>query len=191
MAGSLAQDALQYRGYGYVFGGVPAHNHAWDCSSFLNWCAGNDLGMAIPGYAAGSYHGQVHGPVVLDWSTWNGCTTIPESQAVANDLAMWPGPGGAGHIGIVTGPNQMISALNTSLGTLQSPIHGYGPIGVPLIFRRITGASLTSATQSTSLSDSLSGCLSALGIPIGVAAYALYRGSKRRWHLPGSQHDYS
>ncbi|HVH81901.1 MAG TPA: hypothetical protein VM782_21055, partial [Stellaceae bacterium] len=62
-----------------------------------------------------------------------------EAQAAAGDLVCWPGAGTAGHIGIVLAPGKMVSALNPQLGTLVSPITGYGPLGVPQVYRRLTG----------------------------------------------------
>lgn len=172
MAGNLASDAAQYIGSGYSFGGAPAHGRGkWDCSSFVNWCAGNDLGMAIPGFAAGAYHGQVHGPVVLDWASWSGCTTIPVSAAQSGDLVIWPGLGAGGHMGIVTGTNEMISALNSSKGTIKSPIKGFGPIGIPPVYRHVNGSS--TSTLASVISDP-TGCASlipGLGLVFMLVAY--------------------
>jgi cell wall-associated NlpC family hydrolase len=186
MAGNLASDAAQYIGSGYVFGGTPAHGRGqWDCSSFINWCAGNDLGMAIPGFAAGSYHGQVHGPVVIDWASWSGCTTISKSTAASGDLVIWPGIGASGHIGVVTGSNQMISALNSSKGTVQTPIAGYGPIGIVPVYRHINGSS--TSTLASVLSDP-TGCASL--IPgLGLAYAVLYSSQFKRFRQ-SSQHAY-
>ena len=140
MAGNLAGIAAQYQGAGYVFGGVPARGIGnWDCSSFVNWCAGAVGKMAIPGFAAGAYTGQSHGPVVLDWATWTGATTIPGPPA-NSDLCIWPGLGASGHMGIAVDGQHMISALNHSKGTLFSPIAGFGPMGIPVMYRRINGS---------------------------------------------------
>jgi cell wall-associated NlpC family hydrolase len=50
---------------------------------------------------------------------------IPANQAQAGDVVV-----SATHMGIVLGPNQMVSALNSKLGTKITPINGYfsGPI---------------------------------------------------------------
>jgi len=139
MAGGLAADAMKYNGARYVFGGAPANGIGnWDCSSFVNWCAGHDLGMAIPGMAAGTYTGKSHGPVVLDWATWTGASTIHGSPA-QNDLCIWAGAGALGHMGIALSGDHMISAYDTAKGTIVTPIRGYGPPGAPLMFRRLTG----------------------------------------------------
>lgn len=137
---AVAQDALKYQGKGYVFGGAPAKGLGnWDCSSFINWVVGHDLGMAIPGFSAGTYTGDSHGPVVLDWATWSGATTT--NAPGPGDLCIWPGAGALGHIGIYLSSNQMISALNSNLGTITSGIQGNGPMGVALIYRSLNGGS--------------------------------------------------
>ena len=130
---SITADALKYQGHGYVYG-------VWDCSSFVNHVLGQDLGMAIPGYAKGTYRGPPpHGPVVLDYATWTGASTV-RGQPSPGDLVIWPGAGPNGHIGIVLGPNKMISALDAQLGTAVTPIAGYGPAGITPIYRTVTGA---------------------------------------------------
>lgn len=121
----IANDALQYNGHAYSYGGAPGTNgkNPWDCSSFVNWVIGHDMHGAIPGYGPGQYDGSVHGPPTGSWIAW--MTHISQSQAQAGDLVV-----SATHMGIVIGPNQMISALNSSLGTKITPIAGYftGPV---------------------------------------------------------------
>lgn len=120
-----ANDALQYNGHAYSYGGAPGKDgkSPWDCSSFANWVIGHDMRRAIPGYGPGQYDGSVHGPPTGSWIAW--MTHINQSQAQAGDLVV-----SATHMGIVIGPNQMISALNSRLGTKITPIAGYfsGPV---------------------------------------------------------------
>ena len=88
---------------------------------------------AIPGYAAGSYKGQSHGPATLAWLAWSGCTTIPLSNAAPGDLAVWQT-----HMGIIVDSGQhMVSDLNSSLGTLETTISGGAPPGEKLFVRRL------------------------------------------------------
>src|SRR5690348_3929193 len=125
----IAADALRYRGHPYSLGG-------WDCSSFVNHVLGNDLGLTLPG---GRYRGPPpHGPVVDDYASWGGAVTV--GAPARGDLAVWPGAGAGGHMGIVLGPDQMISALDPAMGTAVTAIHGFGPPGVQVEYRRVTAA---------------------------------------------------
>jgi hypothetical protein len=175
---SVVADALKYQGAAYVFGGTPGPSGVgpWDCSSFANAVIGRDLGMAIPGYAAGDYHGQAHGPVVAQWASWSGAATLPTGQPPsAGDLCVWNGIGASGHMGIALASNQMISALDTEEGTRVTPIQGYGPIGAPLTYRRLLGVAgetvdLTSATTAGALSGALSGAGAELLLSLALGA---------------------
>lgn len=123
----LADIALSYQGHAYRFGGAPQPDGsgAWDCSSFVNFCAGIRAGLPIPGYAAGSYNGKSHGPATGQWAFWPGVTTIKREQVTAGDIVIW-----AGHMGIAISNTQMVSALNASAGTKLGAIDGAarGPI---------------------------------------------------------------
>jgi cell wall-associated NlpC family hydrolase len=120
---NIANDALQYQGHAYSFGGAPGKNgqNPWDCSSFVNWIVGHDSGKAIPGYGPGQYDGSVHGPPTGSWGVWPGLQHIQFGQLQAGDIIVW-----VGHMGICIGPNQMISALNTKEKTKITPIAGFG-----------------------------------------------------------------
>lgn len=152
-AAALVSTGLTYRGARYVFGGAPGtvkgKDAGTDCSGFINMLVGRDLGQAIPGLKAGQYTGENHGPVVTAWASWTGATTLPKGSApVAGDLAVWNGVGASGHIGLVVGPNKMVSALDTEQGTIESPIVGYGPAGVALTYRRINNLSGSAVIDS-------------------------------------------
>jgi len=137
----IAADAARYVGLGYVFGGDASSPGNWDCSSFVSYVLGHDLGLTLPGGRWGEpgFPPTAHGPVVVSYASWPLSVTVPESQAAPGDLVCFVGLGASGHIGIVDGPNRMISALNPDMGTLRSPIIGYGPYGAPIIYRRILG----------------------------------------------------
>jgi len=131
---AAAQDALQYQGAGYVWGGAPGNGAGnWDCSSFANAVFGRDLSLPIPGFPPGGYRGQSHGPTTVIWLVWQGATSIPRAQARPGDLAIWQT-----HMGIIidNGVN-MISALNPSLGTRITTIDGGGPPLEVLKVRRL------------------------------------------------------
>lgn len=140
----IAADAKKYIGLGYVYGGDASAPGVWDCSSFVSYVLGHDLHLALPNngrWGEPGYPPNSHGPVVTDYASWTGARTVSTdpNQARAGDLCCFVGSGASGHIGIATGANRMVSALDTTDGTIQSPIAGYGPYGAPLIIRRLLG----------------------------------------------------
>jgi cell wall-associated NlpC family hydrolase len=135
----IAADALRYRGHPYVYG-------AWDCSGFVNHVLGQDLGMALPGGVRRFRGPPPHGPVVADYAGWAGAVTVGSPQR--GDLAVWPGEGPDGHIGIVLAPNQMISALDPAYGTAVTAIAGFGPSGVQVEYRRVLGVAAGGAVSA-------------------------------------------
>jgi len=133
---AIANDALRYNGAGYEYGGSPANGIGhWDCSSFVSWVMGHDLGMSIPMYPNGTYTGKAHGATAAQYLVWTGASTISRSDIAAGDLCCW-----LTHIGIAVAENQMISAYDTAQGTLVTGITGAGPGGEPLTIRRVNGA---------------------------------------------------
>jgi cell wall-associated NlpC family hydrolase len=133
----IAGDALQYVGNSYVWGGTPGTvvgvDDGTDCSGFVNMVMGRDLGMAIPGYAAGGYNGSSHGPVTGAYLLWGGATTIPRSAVQPGDLACW-----LTHIGIFTDNGQnIVSALDTASGVAETTVEGGSPFGEPLTCRTV------------------------------------------------------
>jgi cell wall-associated NlpC family hydrolase len=124
-----AERAKTYVGAGYVFGGAPAHGIGnWDCSSFMNWLWGHDLGHDIPGYEGGKrYTGETHGPIAASWLTSPLLTTVGHdgNQAQPGDLCCWQT-----HIGIAIGGGKMVSARSasskppTGINTINGDIPG-------------------------------------------------------------------
>jgi cell wall-associated NlpC family hydrolase len=111
---ALVNAAMQGNGHPYVWGGAPGPDGSggWDCSSFMNYVIGVQLGMAIPGFPAGTYHGQEHGPNTVSWLTWSGCATVSEANVQPGDLVV-----GMTHMGMVTGPGEYMSAHDPADGT--------------------------------------------------------------------------
>jgi peptidoglycan DL-endopeptidase CwlO len=133
---AIAADALQYQGHCYSFGGAPGTSGqgCWDCSSFVNWVLGHDLGLAIPGYT--TYNGASHGPTTLSYLAWGGAVTVGNSATAAQpgDLCVWQT-----HMGIAIGGGQMISARDPQEGTGIDSISGDVP-GEVLFVRRLKAA---------------------------------------------------
>jgi len=132
--------ALQYQGSGYVYGGPGWPPGNWDCSSFVSTVLGRGNNLPIPGGRWGQpgEPPHQHGPDVSEYAVWGGAVTV--TSPGAGDLVIWDGSGPNGHIGIYLAPDKMISALNTAMGTLVTPINGYGPGGLTPFYRRVTGA---------------------------------------------------
>jgi cell wall-associated NlpC family hydrolase len=143
----IAAAGRKYAGAGYTYGGPGWPPGNWDCSSFVSAVLGHDLGMGLPGgrWGGPGMPPAVHGPVVMSYVTWSGADPVPAGRQSPGDLACFAGLGTGGHIGIVLGPDEMVSALDTAQGTLVSPIQGYGPPGAPLVYRRVHGTGTTPA----------------------------------------------
>jgi cell wall-associated NlpC family hydrolase len=133
---AIANDALQYVGHAYVYGGAPGPDGkgGWDCSSFVNYVLGHDLGMSIPGgsWSTVTDDGNEHGPDVSDYVLWTGATTV--SSVAAGDLILFP-PNT--HMGIATDGTNFVSAEDPQDGTAVAPISA-GPGA--WIARRISAA---------------------------------------------------
>jgi cell wall-associated NlpC family hydrolase len=118
---SIANDALQYEGHCYAYGGAPGPSgtSCWDCSSFVNWVLGHDLGMTLPGNASPGYSGTSHGPNTLSYLAWSGAETVGHSASIAQagDLIV-----GITHMGIATGGGNYISAHDVAERTSVKPI---------------------------------------------------------------------
>lgn len=135
----ISDTAETYVGFPYLWGGKPALDQKADCSSFVNMIVGWFLQRDIPGFKAGTYFGQEHGPNTLAWLAWNGAIRIPTlAQARPGDIIVWQT-----HMGIIvqSGPNtqkaRMVSDLNPSLGTLETSIDGGSPGGEPFTILRL------------------------------------------------------
>lgn len=175
---AIASDGLKYQGARYTYGGRADVPGDWDCSSFVSYVLGKDLGMVLPGgghYGDAAYPPNVHGPVVAAYAGWDGATTLPPGQPpAAGDMCVWNGLGPLGHIGIATDSAHMISALDTTDGTVHTPIAGYGPAGVPVMFRRINGtAELTAGSSGSTAGDANAVLLAGLAgaaAPVAMAS---------------------
>lgn len=175
----IANAGLAYVGNGYTFGGRADRPGDWDCSSFVSYVLGHDLGLILPGggrYGDAGYPPNIHGPVVVSYYGWAGATQLPAGQLpAAGDLCIWNGIGALGHIGIATGAGHMVSALNHQAGTVQTPITGYGPAGAALTFHRLNNAGQVpgGVSGSGSAGDLVWAALVGLSLPVVVSGVVL------------------
>jgi cell wall-associated NlpC family hydrolase len=132
---AIVAAASRYLGTGSVYRWGGASPRGWDCSGFVNWTLNHDLGLAIPGYAPGTFTGSGHGPVTAQWAIWSGAVNIPRAQLAAGDLVVWP----AVHMGIAIDNTHMINAPGPNgtpapvISRIDGAAHG------PLLCRRLKG----------------------------------------------------
>ncbi|MEU9022345.1 NlpC/P60 family protein [Actinomadura sp. NPDC048394] len=133
---AIANDALKYNGTGYHWGGPADKPGNWDCSSFVSYVLGHDLGQPIPG---GNWGGpgmppHAHGPTTHEYASFG--QSISRAQVAAGDLIVWPD-----HIGIAINNSSMINARSTASGTGISSIDGTTRYfhGTQPVYRRVGG----------------------------------------------------
>lgn len=132
---SIAIDALKYDGAGYVFGGRADKPGNWDCSSFVSYVLGHDLGLPLPGggrYGDPGYPPHTHGPVASSFKLYG--AGVNRDQLAAGDLAVWNT-----HIAIVLdGSGRTIAARTRSTGVGLGTIEGTSrSIAEQPVFRRV------------------------------------------------------
>lgn len=123
---AIASDAQKYVGQGYQYGG-PSSPGKWDCSSFVSYVLGHDLGIALPGgsWSSVTANGTQHGPDSTAYMSFG--TAVNLANAQPGDIVATPV-----HMGIVIGNGQMVSAENEQLGTgIGSYTSGF-PGGTPV-----------------------------------------------------------
>lgn len=161
----IAAAAVAHIGHPYVWGG-------WDCSGMVSHVLSVDLGLAVPGYAAGQYQGPPpHGPVVSDYIAWRGARTIAGPPAPGDLVCFGPDV----HIGVAVSAARMVSALNPALGTQETPIASTA--SGQLIYRRVTGTipggpAGRRAVRSSASSSQASAVVGRLLLVLGLAAAA-------------------
>lgn len=125
----VASAALRYVGVPYRWGG--ASPNGWDCSGFVNYVIGHDLGRALPGVSR-NFDGSWHGPIAAMWYVWAGASTVPRDQALPGDLACWPT-----HMGICVDNAHMVNAYTWGHPTSVTGIESMAPPGQSLRIRRL------------------------------------------------------
>jgi peptidoglycan DL-endopeptidase CwlO len=127
---AIASDALKYVGQGYIYGG-PSTPGRWDCSSFVSYVLGHDLGLAVPGgtWASVTANGTQHGPTTLSYLLFG--TAVSHADAQPGDLVV-----SVEHMGIIISATQMVSAQDEALGTGIGNWPAGFPAGPP-VYRRV------------------------------------------------------
>lgn len=137
---TISDDAMKYIGSGYVWGGNASKVGDWDCSSFVSYVLGHDLGLALPGGKWGDpgFPPTAHGPTTGSYALFG--TAINQQDVAAGDLVVW-----SSHMGIATSNTDIVSAQDEKLGVGTSGITATTQsLGEPTPhFRRVT---LTPAT---------------------------------------------
>jgi cell wall-associated NlpC family hydrolase len=134
---AIAADAQKYVGEGYVWGGNAAQPGQWDCSSFVSYVLGHDLGLTLPGGRWGDpgFPPNSHGPTTGSYLLYGG--PINRGSVQAGDLVVW-----SSHIGIAISNSQIISARDPQEGTGVSGIDATTTsLGESVSFRRINASS--------------------------------------------------
>lgn len=128
---AIASLAKQYVGKGYVWGGPADVPGDWDCSSFVSYVLGHDLGLKLPGggkYGDAGYPPHTHGPTTLNYMLFG--TGVNYGKEQPGDLVV-----SVDHIGIVIGGGSMVSAQDPQLGTGIGSYQSGFPGGTPIIRR--------------------------------------------------------
>jgi len=129
---AIAAAALNYIGAGYVFGGRADKVGNWDCSSFVSYVLGHDLGMPLPGGKWGDpgFPPHAHGPATGNYMMFG--KPVTPSQVKKGDLIV-----NSEHMGIVVTTGTYMSAKTPSAGTGLGLYTKSFPGGSP-VFRRVT-----------------------------------------------------
>lgn len=132
--GGIAGDAQKYVGAGYVYGGTADRVGNWDCSSFVSYVLGHDMGLPLPGghWNDPGFPPHAHGPTAGSYALYG--TAINRDQVAAGDLVVW-----STHVGIATDNNNIVSARDEAEGTGMSTIDGTTKsLGESVRYRRVT-----------------------------------------------------
>lgn len=138
---AIAAAAQRYIGQGYVWGGSAAQPGDWDCSSFVSYVLGHDLGLPLPGGHWGDpgFPPNAHGPVTGSYLLYG--TPIDRTALAAGDLVVW-----SSHMGIAISNTEIISARDPQEGVGVSSIDGTtSSLNETPHFRRLNATSATTS----------------------------------------------
>lgn len=107
----IANTAVRYVGYGYVWGGRAAYPGDWDCSSYVSYVLGHDLGLPLPGGRWGDpgFPPHQHGPTTYQYLNYG--SPVSRSEVEPGILVVWNT-----HMGIAINRDYMVSARDPSEG---------------------------------------------------------------------------
>jgi cell wall-associated NlpC family hydrolase len=127
----IAAAALNYVGAGYNYGGPADRVGNWDCSSFVSYVLGHDLGLPLPGGKWGDpgMPPHAHGPATGNYMMFG--RPVSASQVQKGDLVI-----SSEHMGIVVTTGTYISAKTPQSGTGLGLYTSDFPGGTP-VFRRV------------------------------------------------------
>lgn len=128
----IASDAKGYVGTGYDWGGNADAVGNWDCSSFVSYVLGHDLGLGLPGggkWGQPGFPPNAHGPTTLSYMLYG--TAVAQSQVQAGDLIV-----SSEHMGIILNSSQYVSARTPALGVGIDNWPAGFPSGPP-VYRRV------------------------------------------------------
>jgi len=129
----ISADALRYVGAGYQYGGNASAIGQWDCSSFVSYVLGHDLGLPLPGGKWGDpgFPPHAHGPTTLQYLVYG--SALNRADVRPGDLVVWQT-----HMGIAISGSQIVAARTTATGTGTSSIDGVtSELGETPHFRRV------------------------------------------------------
>jgi len=123
---AIAAEGSKWLGHPYRYAGAPGLDGKgdWDCSSFCNYIYGVKFGLPIPGYGAGKWQANSHGPTTFQWVVWPGVTNVSREQVQAGDVIVWSGL--VNHMGIAISNTHMVHAPNPKRGTVIDRIEVEG-----------------------------------------------------------------
>lgn len=137
---AIANAALKYQGYRYVWGGSDPNptsaggDGGFDCYGLLTYVLHHDLGYNLPNNHHSGY---------FEFLSWGGAQPVDLSkeQIQAGDLIIWPT-----HSGIAISGTEMISAENPGAGVKVDTFSGGGPLmPEPMTVLRVGGGSVAYA----------------------------------------------
>jgi cell wall-associated NlpC family hydrolase len=161
--GDVVQDAMQYVGTPYQWGGTSPQT-GFDCSGFVQYVY-NNLGVSLP--RTSQEQSTVGTPVA----------SLADAQP--GDLLFFePGPSGPGHVGIYVGNGEMIDAPHTGTDVQVQPVWTSELTGIRQVVPPGPAGSSSSIASDTSSTGTASSSTrlrpfiypGATGSPVGASA---------------------